>query len=111
MGPPRHLSLVPFAGGERIAWPVPFADGVEQILSLRGHKVVALASGDPFWFGAGAVLARSLPHGDWHALPGRSSFSLAAARMGWPLERTGCFGLHAAPLSRLRPALAPGPPR
>ena len=108
MGAPRHLDLVPDTGARRIAWPVPFADGVDQLLALRPARVVALASGDPVWFGAGAALARRLPAGAWRALPGPSSFSLAAARMGWPLERTACFGLHAAPLARLRPALAPG---
>ena len=67
-----------------------------------------LASGDPFWFGAGTVLTRHLAPAEWRAFPGRSTFSLAASRLGWPLEGTGCFGLHAVPLSRLRPALAPG---
>ena len=108
MGPARHLSLIPGHGAERIEWPVPFAEGVERIMGLRGRHVVALASGDPFWFGAGAVLARRLARNEWQAFPGRSTFSLAAARMGWPLEKTDCLGLHAAPLSRLRPRLAPG---
>ena len=31
-----------------------------------------------------------------------------AAELGWPLEHTACLGLHAAPLSRMRPHLAPG---
>lgn len=108
MGPPRHLALLPKGAGERLAWPVPFADGVEQLLGLRGRRVVALASGDPFWFGAGAVLARHLAPEEWRALPGISTFALAASRLGWPLEDTGCFGLHAAPLTRLRPHLATG---
>lgn len=108
MGPARHLSLLPDVTGERIVWPVPFAEGVDQLLQLRGRRVAVLASGDPFWFGAGAVLARRLARGEWRAFPGRATFSLAAARMGWPLERTTCLGLHAAPLARLRPHLAPG---
>ncbi|WP_020042787.1 precorrin-6y C5,15-methyltransferase (decarboxylating) subunit CbiE [Salipiger mucosus] len=108
MGPPRHLALLPGSGAERIAWPVPFAEGIARLIALRGRRVAVLASGDPFWFGAGAVLARRLAPGEWRALPGVSSFSLAAARLGWALERTLCFGLHAAPLARLRPHLAPG---
>lgn len=108
MGPPRHLDLLPDLRAERIVWPFPFADGVEQLLALKPARVVALASGDPFWFGAGTTLAKRLSPGDWRAYPGISTFSLAAARMGWPLEKTHCFGLHAAPLTRLRPALAPG---
>ena len=111
-GPPRHLSLLPARetapGAERLDWPVPFADGVTRLMGLRGRQVVVLASGDPFWFGAGAVLARRLSRGEWRAFPGRATFSLAAARLGWPLERTACLGLHAAPLARLRPQMAPG---
>ena len=108
MGAPRHLALLPPIGAELIPWPVPFAEGIEPLLSYRGRRVVALASGDPFWFGAGTSIAGHLAPGEWTALPGPSTFSLVAARMGWPLERTGCFGLHAAPFTRLRPALAQG---
>lgn len=111
MGPPRHLALLsdlPDLTAERVAWPAPFADGLPTLLALRGRRAVALASGDPFWFGAGAVIARSLAPGEWRALPGPSTFSLLAARLGWRLEETVCLGLHAAPLTRLRPHLAPG---
>ncbi len=108
MGPERHLSLLLDLKAERIAWPVPFADGLPILSSLRGRRVVVLASGDPFWFGAGTVIARAFGRGEWQALPGPSSFSLAANRLGWPLERTLCLGLHAAPLARLRPHLVPG---
>ncbi|MEL7348038.1 MAG: precorrin-6Y C5,15-methyltransferase (decarboxylating) subunit CbiT [Pseudomonadota bacterium] len=96
------------AGADRRVWPVPFAEGIAPLLALRGRRVAVLASGDPFWCGAGTTLSRHLPRGEWRALPGRSTFSLAAARMGWALEETLCLGLHAAPFERLRPRLAPG---
>ncbi|MCB1404730.1 MAG: cobalt-precorrin-7 (C(5))-methyltransferase, partial [Rhodobacteraceae bacterium] len=83
MGAARHLALMPGLGAERIDWPVPFAAGLPRLLALRGRRVVVLASGDPFWFGAGTVLARALDPGEWRALPGASVFSLAAARLGW----------------------------
>ena len=108
MGPPRHLSLLPDNGAERIEWPVPFPDGLPLLNNLRGRRTVVLASGDPFWFGAGSVIARNFNAGEWTALPGQSTFSLAAARLGWPLESTPTFGLHAAPLTRLRPHLSSG---
>lgn len=108
MAPPRHLALFPHLQAETIEWPVPFRDGIARLMDLRGRAVVVLASGDPFWFGAGSVIARRLDAGEWRALPGPSTFSLAAARMGWPLERTTCLGLHAEPLARIRPHLAPG---
>ena len=87
---------------------MPFEDGIAALMDLRGRKVVMLTSGDPFWFGAGSVISRHLDPSEWRALPGVSSFSLAAAHLGWPLESTSCLGLHAAPLARLRPHLAPG---
>ena len=108
MGPPRHLSLLPETGAARVEWPVPFADGVQHLLTLRGRRVVVLASGDPFWFGAGTVLARYFAPTEWSAHPGPSVFSLAAAKLGWGIEGVTCLGLHAAPLSRLRPHLAHG---
>ncbi|MEN9060803.1 precorrin-6y C5,15-methyltransferase (decarboxylating) subunit CbiE [Ponticoccus litoralis] len=108
MGPARHLSLVPDSGAERIVWPVPFSEGLALLRGLAGRRVAVLASGDPFWFGAGSVIAREFEAHEWRALPGVSTFSLAAARMGWGLEGTLCLGLHAAPLTRLRPHLARG---
>ncbi|SEL88870.1 precorrin-6Y C5,15-methyltransferase (decarboxylating) [Roseivivax marinus] len=108
IGPPRHLALLPGTNAERIDWPVPFADGLDLLEKCRGRPTVALASGDPFWFGAGRVIAARLERSEWHALPGVSTFARAAARMGWGLERTTCLGLHAAPLGRLRPHLATG---
>lgn len=108
MGPNRHLGLLPDLNAQRIAWPVPFADGIAKLLTLRGRRVVALASGNPFWFGAGSSIARALSPEEWVALPSPSTFARVAARMAWPLEQTACFGLHAAPMTRLRPALAAG---
>ncbi|KRS11841.1 precorrin-6Y methyltransferase [Roseovarius atlanticus] len=107
MGPERHLSLIQ-TSARTIPWPVPFSKGVEDLLELRGTPCVVLASGDPFWFGAGTTITGHLDRHEWHAYPGRSTFSLAANRLGWPLDRTICTGLHAAPLTRLRPHLSPG---
>ncbi len=108
MGSERHLSLVKDNGAERITWPIPFEDGLPVLEGLRGRKVAVLASGDPFWFGAGSVIARRFAPGEWRAIPGASVFSLAAARLGWSLEHVACLGLHAAPFARLRPHLAAG---
>ncbi|WP_074396066.1 precorrin-6y C5,15-methyltransferase (decarboxylating) subunit CbiE [Halomonas sp. HL-93] len=89
-------------------WPVPFADGIPQLLAERGRRVVMLASGDPFWFGAGTSLIAHLQPQEWQALPSPSTFSLAASRLGWPLQDCTCLGLHAKPLTRVRPYLHPG---
>ncbi|MCE8009623.1 precorrin-6y C5,15-methyltransferase (decarboxylating) subunit CbiE [Aestuariivita sp.] len=108
MGPTRHLALLGDIAAEVVEWPVPFADGLPKLLGRRGRRVVVLASGDPFWFGAGRAIARSLTPGEWRAFPGISTFSLVAARLGWPLDQTCCLGLHAAPIQRIRRHLAKG---
>lgn len=104
-GGPRHLALAE-AGARGRPWPVPFS--VAPVLELRGHPVVVLASGDPFWHGAGGTLVPHLARDEWQAFPAPSIFSLTAARLGWRLEDTLCHGLHAAPFERLVPLLSPG---
>ena len=104
-GGPRHLALVD-VGARGQAWPVPFA--VDPVLALRGRAVVVLASGDPFWFGAGGSVVPYLMPDEWRAYPAPSTFSLAANALGWRLEEVHCLGLHAAPFSRLRAVLGRG---
>jgi precorrin-6Y C5,15-methyltransferase (decarboxylating) len=87
---------------------VPFADGIPRLLAERGRRVVMLVSGDPFWFGAGTSLVRHLSPGEWRAIPAPSTFGLAASRLGWALEGCTCLGLHAKPLTRIRPHLQVG---
>ena len=103
-GGPRHLRLAE-ADGRGRPWPVPFS--VDPVLACRGKRVAVLASGDPFWHGAGGSLAALLSAGEWIAFPAPSTFSLAAAKLGWRLEEIACLGLHAAPLETLRRHLAP----
>ncbi|GHB09099.1 bifunctional cobalt-precorrin-7 (C(5))-methyltransferase/cobalt-precorrin-6B (C(15))-methyltransferase [Modicisalibacter luteus] len=107
-GARRHLRLLPPLAAEVREWPVPFADGLPLLLAERGRRVVMLVSGDPFWFGAGTTLVRHLEAGEWQALPSPSTFSLAASRLGWSLEGCVCLGLHAKPLTRIRPYLHRG---
>jgi precorrin-6Y C5,15-methyltransferase (decarboxylating) len=102
-GGERHLALADIGARGR-SWPVPFE--VDGVLSCRGHPTVVLASGDPFWFGVGSVLAERLDRSEWSAHPAPSTFSLIASRLGWPLESVTCLGLHAAPFERLMPHLA-----
>lgn len=104
-GGARHLALAG-VGSRGREWPLPF--DVTPVLALRGQPVAVLASGDPFCFGAGGSLANHLVHGEWQAFPAPSTFSLAASRLGWRLEQVHCFGLHAAPFARTRPALHGG---
>lgn len=104
-GGPRHLDLAA-AGGRGRPWPVPFS--TVPVLALRGRRVAVLASGDPFWFGAGGSLSADLEPAEWRCHPAPSTFALAAARLGWRLEATVCLGLHAMPFERLVPHLSKG---
>lgn len=101
-GAPRHLELA-CAGARGQVWPVPFS--VDPVLARRGQRVVILASGDPFWFGAGGSVAQHLGAEEWVSHPAPSTFALAANLLGWRLETTRCFGLHAAPFAQLAPHL------
>ncbi len=89
-----------------MAWPVPFA--IEALLARRGERVVALVSGDPFWFGAGTSLARALPSHEYRVISAPSCFSLAAARLGWALEEVICLGLHTRAFAEALAHLTPG---
>ncbi|MBR0832460.1 precorrin-6Y C5,15-methyltransferase (decarboxylating) subunit CbiT [Bradyrhizobium manausense] len=104
-GGERHLALADVGSRGRV-WPVAFDASV--VLGCRGRPTVVLASGDPFWHGAGAGLAERLDASEWVAHSAPSAFSLAAARLGWRLENVACLGLHAAPFERLMPYLANG---
>ena len=104
-GGPRHLELAQ-AGARGRPWPSPFT--VAPVLEQRGRRVAVLASGDPFWHGAGGSMAAHLAPEEWRAFPSPSTFSLAAARLGWRLEEVICLGLHAAPFEQLVPVLSPG---
>ncbi|WP_338331892.1 precorrin-6y C5,15-methyltransferase (decarboxylating) subunit CbiE [Acetobacter sp. LMG 32666] len=104
----RHLALVaPLPQGRCVAWPTPFSAGVQQVMALRGHRVVVLASGDPFFYGVGGVLARSLGAGEMLCLPAPSSVSLACARLGWAGEQCHVVSVCGRPMARLRPFLQP----
>jgi precorrin-6B C5,15-methyltransferase / cobalt-precorrin-6B C5,C15-methyltransferase len=107
-GGERHLAMVPPGAAERVPWVRPFASSVDAIGRHRGRRVVVLASGDPMWHGAGAVLARRFPPSEMTVVPHPGAFSLAAARLGWALHECLTLSLHAHPVDTLRLHLAEG---
>ncbi|MGH1349443.1 MAG: precorrin-6y C5,15-methyltransferase (decarboxylating) subunit CbiE [Methyloligellaceae bacterium] len=102
-GGQRHLELAGCPEKGR-PWPVPFS--VDEVLQHRGAPVVVLASGDPFWFGAGTTIVRHLKPEDWQCMQSVSTFSLAASRLGWGINEVQCLGLHAEPIETLYPLLS-----
>ncbi len=62
VGGARHLALAALPPSvEILRWPSPMADGIPAILARRGEAVAVLASGDPFCFGVGSLLAGMWP--------------------------------------------------
>jgi precorrin-6B C5,15-methyltransferase / cobalt-precorrin-6B C5,C15-methyltransferase len=108
VGGARHLAMVPPGTAARLEWRRPLADTIGDITARRGSRVAVLASGDPLWYGVGAVLLRHFRREEMTILPQPSAFSLAAARLGWPLAECTALSLHGRPLDAVRLHLVPG---
>ncbi|MDK8266145.1 precorrin-6y C5,15-methyltransferase (decarboxylating) subunit CbiE [Pseudomonas oryzihabitans] len=107
IGGPRQLALLPpCLRAIREPWPQPFA--LAPVLDRRGTPVCVLASGDPMLFGVGASLSRQLSADELQVLPAPSSYSLAAARLGWPLQEVALMSVVARPLAGVVRHLHPG---
>jgi precorrin-6Y C5,15-methyltransferase (decarboxylating) len=108
-GGDRHLGLAAsLIRGEAKPWPSPFSRGIDAVLALRGRQVCVLASGDPFFYGVGSVLAGHVAPEETLVVPAPSAFSLAAARLGWALPDIALVSVHGRALDRIRPQLHPG---
>jgi precorrin-6Y C5,15-methyltransferase (decarboxylating) len=108
LGPPRLLAGLAGQAQHLIEWQAPLERMLEQVRDLKHGAAVVLATGDPSWFGIGATLARYLAHEDFRIVPHPSAFSLAAARLHWPLQNVTTLSLHGRALSALNPHILPG---
>ncbi len=104
----RHLALAGSLDAETRRWPSPIQDAYPKILARRGEPTCILATGDPFHYGIGAEIARLVPPAEIQAFPQASAFSLACARLGWPLAECGLVTLHGRALARIVPHIQPG---
>jgi precorrin-6B C5,15-methyltransferase / cobalt-precorrin-6B C5,C15-methyltransferase len=109
LGGKRHLALAAsLIRGAARPWPSPFDSAAEEVSRHRGRQVCVLASGDPFFYGVGATLARTIDAREMLVVPAPSAFSLAAARLGWSLPHTALLSAHGRNLDLIRPHLQPG---
>jgi precorrin-6Y C5,15-methyltransferase (decarboxylating) len=108
-GGPRHLALAaPLIRGVTRPWTAPFDETLSEVLAHRGRAVCVLASGDPFCYGVGSVLARHVSCEETFAVPALSAFSMAASRLLWPLPQVVLLSLCGRPLDLIRPHLHTG---
>jgi len=101
VGGERHHQLSDHIHAERIAWPSPFDALIDTLQSLRGRRVVVLATGDPLWYSVGARIGRALPPEEIKFHPQLSAFQLAAARMGWSLADVETLTVHGRPVQQM----------
>jgi precorrin-6B C5,15-methyltransferase / cobalt-precorrin-6B C5,C15-methyltransferase len=109
LGGKRHLALADtLIRGKRLSWPSPIGDVLPEIEKHRGQPVAVLASGDPFHYGVGDMLMRTIPADETLCLPQPSAFSLAASRLGWSLQDVALVSLHGRALEGIVRCLQPG---
>ncbi len=107
VGGKRHLALAGPLSAETMIWPSPIENALDVIEGHRGRSVCVLASGDPFFFGVGAMLMRRFAAAEMISIPAPSAFSLAASRLGWSQQDCVSLTLHGRPLEAIIPHLQP----
>jgi precorrin-6B C5,15-methyltransferase / cobalt-precorrin-6B C5,C15-methyltransferase len=110
VGGPRQLALLPDAvAAKRVPLPSPLVPGLSELIAAHaGSALAMLASGDPMFYGIGSTLVALLGASRVRVLPHLSSVSLAAARLGWPLDDVEVVSLVGRPRELLHPVLQPG---
>jgi precorrin-6Y C5,15-methyltransferase (decarboxylating) len=108
IGGARHLALAGPTNARALKWPSPIEAAIPDILASCGKPTCVLASGDPFFYGVGALLMRHIAAEEMICLPAPSAFSLVAARLGWSLQDCACVSLHGRALEAIYPHLQPG---
>lgn len=110
VGGERHLAMIPVRDNQqRITWaPSHLLAQADSLPEHKPRRTCVLASGDPMWFGIGATLSKRIPAEEITVIPHVGAFSLAAARLLWPLDSVDCLSLHGRPLDLLAPFLSTG---
>jgi precorrin-6Y C5,15-methyltransferase (decarboxylating) len=106
LGGPRQLDLLDESvTAERRPLPSPLLPALADAVDTD-RRLAVLASGDPMFFGIGSTLIRLEVPVRVHPAP--SAVSLAAARLGWPLEDVDVVSVVGRPLELVHPAVQPG---
>lgn len=94
-GGERQLAFFPQFHGERIALKDKLGDALDRIAErAHEHNVAVLASGDPLFFGVGALLIKKIGAAHVEIVPAPSSMQLAFARAGLKWDDAAFLSLH-----------------
>ncbi len=103
LGSARHLkhvaTLIP-TNAARLLW-TELETTINIIKTYRNKRIIVLASGDPMLYGLGATLTRHFSTAEMIVVPHISAFSLAAARLGWPLQEVETLTVHGRPIENI----------
>ena len=94
-GGERHLTFFPQFCGTRIVLKNGLAEALDRIAEAANeHNVCVLASGDPMFFGVGALVIKRLGAEHVEVVPHPSSMQLAFARAGLKWDDAAFISLH-----------------
>ena len=83
-GGERHIALVGSVPGELRPWPQPFRNALPAILAEKGRNVCVLATSDPFHYGIGNSISRSLKALDFRLVRLHGRLKLFLGLLNWP---------------------------
>ncbi len=95
VGGQRHLDFFPQFAGERLVLKGKPGEVLARVAQLAEERnVVILASGDPLFFGIGALAIEKIGREHVEILPAPSGMQLAFARAGVKWDDAACISLH-----------------
>lgn len=102
-GYPRHLTWFPqFTGTFIDMSQLGVSKSLQTLIdACEEGDAVVLASGDPLYFGIGALLVRKMPIQELAFYPSLTSPQLAFSRLGLPWQEAQTLSLHARSLAGL----------
>ena len=107
VGGKRHLAMVSPSYQATMEWPSPIYSAIDKIAAEKKKNICILATGDPFCYGIGRLIAGRIPMSKISVLPAPSAYSLACARLGWSIADIDMVTLHGRPNALLTPAIQP----
>ncbi|MGH8581996.1 MAG: precorrin-6y C5,15-methyltransferase (decarboxylating) subunit CbiE [Gammaproteobacteria bacterium] len=101
-GGERQLGFFPDFQGERVVLKDALGKSLDRIAALaEEHNVCILASGDPLFYGIGALVMKRLGAEHVEVIPQPSSMQLAFARAGLKWDDAAFISLHGRALAGL----------